>query len=82
LSISITLFTILASRFKEKLLEFDAAFVKQTTQIILTACFIFTYVAFFPFLKIFERQVKKRAEQKINLAFFDFKSPYKLEVRK
>ena len=71
---------LLISRYKSNILKLDETLITRATRIILTTCFTFSYLAFFPFLKLFEIQVRKRGAAKIDLDRFDFKSQYKLEV--
>ena len=76
---SMTIF-LLISRYKSNILKLDENVITRLTRITLTACFTFSYLAFFPFLKLFEIQVRKREAAKVDLERFDFKSQYKLEV--
>lgn len=73
-------FLFLISRYKLSILKLDTTVIMHVTRIILTTCFAFSYLAFLPFLKLFESKARKRDATKINLSTFDFKSQYKLEA--
>lgn len=79
-TLSIITVLLLISPYKSNMLQLDETIITRTTRIILTTCFTFSYLAFFPFLKLFEIQVRKRDAAKIELESFNFKSQYELEV--